>query len=120
MKPEGIDRIMRAPEYWGLLAMNEGAWNGEQLIPKAFVQKATSRLYTNRQGSSYGYFWWRHDMKIDDEKYDCISGRGAGGQFILLFPEINLIAVITAHNKGMGNMLKTFPDRVLRALNREE
>jgi CubicO group peptidase (beta-lactamase class C family) len=101
---------------WGMLVMNDGKWNGEQLIPGDFVKRATDRLHTNRQGTSYGFFWWRHDMKVGDRKIDCISGRGAGGQFLLLFPELNLISVITAHNKGMGGMLKTFPNRVLSAL----
>lgn len=101
---------------WGMLVMNEGRWNGEQLIPEAFVQRATDRLHTNDQGSSYGFFWWRHDMEVGQRKFDCISGRGAGGQYILMLPELDLIAVITSHNKGMGDMLKTFPERVLAVL----
>ena len=58
-------------------------------------------------------------MEVDGEKIDCISGRGAGGQFLLLFPELDLIAVFTAHNKGMGALLKVFPDRVLAAVTRK-
>ncbi len=104
---------------WGLLVMNGGKWNGEHLIPEAFLDKATSRLHTNQRGDSYGWFWWRHDMEVGDRKFDCISGRGAGGQFLLVLPELKLIAVITAHNKGMGSMLKTFPGRVLGALKAE-
>mgnify|MGYP006078384131 CR=1 FL=1 len=101
---------------WGMLIKDEGRWHGEQLIPSGFVKKATSRIHTNQQGTSYGYFWWRHDMVIGDRNIDCISGRGAGGQFILFFPELDLIAVITSHNKGMGDLLKTFPERVLKHL----
>ena len=44
---------------WGMLILNEGNWNGEQLIPAEFIQRATSRIHTNPQGTSYGYFWWR-------------------------------------------------------------
>ncbi|MEK6237731.1 MAG: beta-lactamase family protein, partial [Planctomycetales bacterium] len=100
---------------WGMLVAAGGKWNGEQLIPKSFVEQATGRLHVNPQGTSYGYFWWRHDMRVGDRKFDCKSGRGAGGQFILLLPELELIAVITAHNKGMGAVLTTFPKRVLPA-----
>ena len=32
-----------------------------------------------------------------------------------MFPELDLLAVITAHNKGMGTMLKSFPEKVLPA-----
>ena len=101
---------------WGMLVLNKGRWNGQQLIPETFMEKSIGRQYTNPMATSYGYFWWRHDMDVGGRKFDCISGRGAGGQFILILPEVKLIAVITAHNKGMGNMLKTFPERVLPAL----
>ena len=100
---------------WGMLVANRGEWKGEQLIPADFVERAISRLHTNSQGTSYGFFWWRHDMEVGEQNFDCISGRGAGGQYIFILPELKLIAVITAHNKGMGGMLKTFPARVLPA-----
>ncbi len=99
---------------WGMLLMDDGKWNEEQLIPSEFIKNATAKLHTNNQGSSYGFFWWRHDMTVGKKKIDCISGRGAGGQFILMFPKLDLIAVITSHNKGMGATLKTFPQEVLR------
>ena len=99
---------------WGLLVMNNGSWNGEQLIPAVFVEQAVDRLHTNRRNHSYGYFWWRHDAAAGAERtYDCISGRGAGGQLVLIFPEAELVMVITAHNQGMGNMLKTLPENIL-------
>ncbi len=100
---------------WGMLVANGGNWNGKQLIPAAFVEKATSRLHTNPNGTSYGYFWWRHDMTVGHRKFDCISARGAGGQFILIFPKLDLIAVVTSHNKGMGTVLAITPERILPA-----
>lgn len=101
---------------WGMLVMNDGKWNGEPLLPAAFVKRAIDRVHTNPQGTSYGFFWWRHAMKVDGRKIDCISGRGAGGQFLFIFPELDSISVITAHNKGMGDILKVFPTKILAAL----
>jgi sialate O-acetylesterase len=98
---------------WGMLVMSGGKWEGQQLIPEAFVTRATQRLWTNPQGTAYGYFWWRHDMEVNGRKLDCMSGRGAGGQFILMLPELELIVVITAHNEGMGDMLGTVPKALL-------
>jgi len=100
---------------WGLMVMNQGRWNSEQLIPAAFVERATDRIYTNPQGTSYGYFWWRANVEVGGKAYDCKSGRGAGGQFILMLPELDLIAIITSHNKGMGKMLKTAPGKIIPA-----
>ena len=105
---------------WGMLVSNAGQWDDEQLIPAEFVRRATDRIHTNPQGTSYGYFWWRHDMQVGDRTYDCQSGRGAGGQFILMLPELDLILVITAHQQGMGKMLGTVPKKLLPALIRNK
>lgn len=83
---------------WGLLVLGGGKWQGEQLIPAVFVAKATSRLHTNRQGTSYGFFWWRHAMKVGEKEFDCQSACGANGQFIFILPELELIVVVTAHH----------------------
>jgi len=100
---------------WGLLVMNHGKWKGEQLIPAEFVERATERIYTNPQGTSYGYFWWRANAVVDGKTYDCKSARGAGGQFILILPELDLIAIITSHNKGMGKLLAEAPQWLIPA-----
>ncbi|MFT5470169.1 MAG: CubicO group peptidase (beta-lactamase class C family) [Verrucomicrobiales bacterium] len=100
---------------WGLLVLNDGKWADQQLLPVEFVEMATGKLHTNAQQTSYGFFWWRHDAQVEGRKIDCKSGRGAGGQFILMFPEFDLIVVVTAHQKGMGKMLSTVPERVLPA-----
>jgi CubicO group peptidase (beta-lactamase class C family) len=101
---------------WGMLVTNQGVWQGEQLIPAEFVDRATSLVHTNQQsGNSYGYFWWRADMQVNGENYDCKSGRGAGGQFILMLPELELVVVTTAHNKGMGKTLANTPKHLLPA-----
>jgi CubicO group peptidase (beta-lactamase class C family) len=89
--------------------MNRGKWHGKQLIPAEYVDRATSKIHTNARGTSYGFFWWRHDVEVGNKTYECHSGRGAGGQFILMLPELDLIAIVTAHNKGMGSTLKVLP-----------
>ncbi|MBK1792289.1 serine hydrolase domain-containing protein [Persicirhabdus sediminis] len=101
---------------FGMLILNQGKWNGQQLIPAEFIKQATSRIHTNPSGAAhYGYFWWGSDMQVGDKTYNCISGRGAGGQFILILPELDLIIVTTAHNKGMGKMLASTPKNILPA-----
>jgi len=47
--------------------------------------------------------------------FGMFQGRGAGGQFIFMFPELDLVAVVTSHNKGMGDTLKTLPQRIIPA-----
>lgn len=101
---------------WGILVQSSGQWDGEQLLPANFVYKATSRIHTNPQDTSYGFFWWRNNVSVNGKTYDMKSGRGAGGQFIMMIDELNLIIAITSHNKGMGKMLKMAPERIIAAI----
>ena len=98
---------------WGMLILAHGKWQGEQLIPASFVQRATSPITLSYGTSYYGYFWWVDDFTVAGKTYHGIEGRGAGGQFIFMFPELDLVAVITAHHKGMGDMLATAPNRIV-------
>jgi CubicO group peptidase (beta-lactamase class C family) len=100
---------------WGLLVANNGTYKGSQFIPADFIEKATSPRCQTANETSYGFFFWRHTATVNDNPVDCISCRGAGGQFIFLLPDHQLIAVVTAHNKGMGPFLKNLPERLLQA-----
>lgn len=99
----------------GQLVLNNGKWNGKQLIPAEFVNQATSPIRKAYRTSSYGYFWWTQDYEIAGRTYHSKQGRGAGGQFIFMFPDLDLIAVVTSHNKGMGDMLQTLPHQLIPA-----
>lgn len=92
---------------FGTLAMSKGQWNGEQLIPEAYISKATSRILYNGDdrifgggkdvsGQGYGYFWWSGDLKVGDKTYFATSAQGGGGQFIILIEELDLVVVTTA------------------------
>lgn len=92
---------------FGTLAMSKGKWNGEQLIPEAYISKATSRILYNGDerifgggrdvsGQGYGYFWWSGDLKVGDRTYFATSAQGGGGQFIILIEELDLVVVTTA------------------------
>jgi hypothetical protein len=47
--------------------------------------------------------------------YHCKQSRGAGGKFMLMFPEMKLITVATAHNQRVGIMLQTLPGMLITA-----
>lgn len=110
---------------WGTLAINKGKWNGEQLIPKAFIAKATSRLiYTGDDdiygggkdvsNQGYGYFWWSGDLKVGNKSYFATSAQGGGGQYIILIDELDLLIVVTAHENN-NSTLQLTAERILPA-----
>ena len=76
----------------GILVLNQGQWQGKQLIYAEFVATATESSGPN-PNRGYGYFWWTHEAKVGNKTFICKSGRGAGGQLILIFPEIDLIKI---------------------------
>ena len=98
---------------WGLLVRQQGKFNGEQLIPTDYIEQATSPLCAPSETNSYGFFFWQNVAEIGETKQECVTCRGAGGQFIFFFPKQDVIAVVTSHNKGMGPLLKTLPNKVL-------
>ena len=108
----GSSILSRDMLKFGQLILNKGKWKGEQLIPEAYLVRATTPSQINPH---YGFFWWVDDFIIGEITYHCFVGRGVGGQFIFMFPELDLVAVITSHDKGMGNMLKTLPQRLIPA-----
>ena len=108
----GSSILSRDMLKFGQLILNKGKWKGEQLIPEAYLTRATTPSQINEH---YGFFWWVEDFTVGDKTYHGFQGRGAGGQFIFMFPELNLVVVVTSHNKGMGNTLKTLPQRIISA-----
>ncbi len=110
---------------WGLLTANKGKWNGEQLVPQAFVAEATSSLIftgdddvygggkdVSNQG--YGYYWWSADLQHGNKSYFSASAQGGGGQYIILVEELDLLIVVTAHDND-NSTLQITAERILPA-----
>jgi CubicO group peptidase (beta-lactamase class C family) len=112
----GSSILSRDMLKFGQLILNKGKWNGQQLIPVAYLVRATTPSQINEH---YGFFWWVDDFTVGGKTYHSFQGRGAGGQFIFMFPELHLVSVITSHNKGMGDMLKNLPQRIIPAFARK-
>ncbi|MEZ4671179.1 MAG: serine hydrolase [Anaerolineae bacterium] len=75
---------------FGYLFLNDGKWNGQQIIPADYAKAAISpQTETGWQDTSYGYMWWYADS------IKAPLALGSGGQYIRLDPERNIIAVVT-------------------------
>lgn len=125
MGSSGSNMTSRDMLKWGTLVMNKGKWNGEQLVPEAFVTKATNRIVDtndddiffvgdNVVNSGYGYYFWQADMKVGSKTYFSTSAQGGGGQYIILIEELDLIVVTTAHESDDSTM-QIMAQRVLPA-----
>ena len=72
----------------GYLFLNEGLWDGHQLVSAEWVEAATS-------GSSYGYQWWLKPSGI-------YYATGVGGQEIWVMPDQEMVVVMTGASGGGG------------------
>jgi CubicO group peptidase (beta-lactamase class C family) len=79
----------------GYLYLRDGMWNGRRVLPEGWVTRATARhVKAVAPGWDYGYQWWimsREDVEI-------WAGRGFGGQFLIVIPSRDIVAVANAWN----------------------
>jgi len=94
----------RAMIKLGALVINKGQWNGEQLISAKYLASATSGITKAAEdwqpdSFNYGYFWYQTYMIVGDKSYDANIAWGGGGQHIITLEELDLIIVITGHDR---------------------
>ncbi|MBM3790446.1 MAG: serine hydrolase [Acidobacteria bacterium] len=82
---------------FGLLFLRNGSWMGRQIIPADWVAESTTPYSDARGSGGYGYLWWiavggRHLPGVDLPA-GSYSARGAGGHYILVVPEFDLVIV---------------------------
>ena len=74
----------------GFLYLHNGKWEGQQLIPDAWVAELTRHHVLKEDGSGYGYLWTVYP------KAGHYAALGLGGQQIHVYPSRNLVVIITA------------------------
>ncbi len=89
---------------WGTLVLNNGKWNGEQLVPEAFVTKATSGITQPTEDWQpktyrYGYFWYQTSIQVADKSYTAKFAWGGGGIHLIVLEELELVIAITGHDR---------------------
>jgi CubicO group peptidase (beta-lactamase class C family) len=93
----------REMAVFGLLYLQNGKLHGKQIIPRTWVERSLSPStdfnHPNEWGSwknyNYAYLWWLGQFS----GYNSFMGYGYGGQFVIVFPDLNLIVVTTAKNE---------------------
>ena len=92
-RPTDLLKVMR-------FTANLGEWNGEQLIDRDFMKKATTKQidncytgHTDYNTHGYGYYIW---MAQDGG----FSFNGMGSQFAIYAPEKDMILIYNADNQG--------------------
>ncbi|NMA94647.1 MAG: serine hydrolase [Clostridiales bacterium] len=96
----GVMATTRDLAKFALVFLNEGKYNGKQLISKEYIKAATTKQIDNNPDSTnypwnngYGYQIWIM-------KDGAFSFRGMGSQFAFCFPKQDFLFVCTADTQG--------------------
>ena len=82
----------RALAKLGHLYLNDGRWDGEQVIPAEYVRDSTSPGQRTPDGAAdYGWQWW-----VPRQAEHAFFARGYGGQVVYVDRALDLVAVVTS------------------------
>lgn len=99
---------------FGQLYLQEGEWQGKQLIPSDWTLEATSKQISNGDdpnndwNQGYGYQFWRC-------RHGVYRGDGAFGQFCIIMPEYDAVIAITGGTNQLSGVLDMVWDTLLPA-----
>lgn len=105
---------------FGQLYLQEGKWQGEQLIAPEWVKEATAKQIANDLGKSdeermtsdwaqgYGYQFWRC-------RQEAYRGDGAFGQFCIVLPSQDAVVALTSGVRDMQAVLQCVWSHLLPA-----
>lgn len=101
--------IARDMARLGYLMLRKGKWAyDDQIISEEWVEKSTSVISTREETGNgyfgYGYMWWVLD---DEEEPEALQGTysasGAGGQFIMVVPGLDMVIAVKRDDTATGS-----------------
>jgi CubicO group peptidase (beta-lactamase class C family) len=99
----GLQLTPRDMAKIGYLYLNNGQWDGQEIISSGWVGFSTQQHISARPLSDgYGYHWWTNVQGY----YMAI---GYGGQYIIVHPQQNLVVVFTSNlSVSTGSQPETY------------
>jgi CubicO group peptidase (beta-lactamase class C family) len=82
---------------FGSLYLNNGQWNGEQILSEDWVKSSTTQK-VNLNDRGYASHWWTMDYTINGNTFRTYYALGHGEQAIIVVPGSDLVFVMTAGN----------------------
>jgi CubicO group peptidase (beta-lactamase class C family) len=101
----GISATMHDYARFGYLYLNNGNWDGSQIISESWINQSITQYSSTIP--YYGYLWWLsgNNANMPEDIYMAI---GAFGQYIIIIPSYDLIIV------RVGNDLNWNPDEFVQ------
>lgn len=83
----------------GLLIVDQGRWQGRQIVSPSWIRESTTRVTSGvrtwaGRRFDYAYSWWL----LDHQGSDIVTAAGAQGQWIFAAPRDRLVVSVTSNN----------------------
>jgi CubicO group peptidase (beta-lactamase class C family) len=83
----------------GLMVMDGGRWQGRRVVPQDWLERSTARHAGLDNCVGYGYGWWVYDLPGLRRRVRMTVAQGYGGQALMLFPDQQVLAVMTCDHR---------------------
>jgi len=83
---------------FGLLYLNKGKWNGQQIISENWIDKSAECPVLVGGDTYYGYYWWSFPIVMNKKQIEGYYAIGRAGQYIFVLPTNNMVVVFTSWN----------------------
>jgi CubicO group peptidase (beta-lactamase class C family) len=92
MRPRDMAKI-------GLLVLQNGNWNGEQILSEDWIRLSTQEHVSldpdqPSWGKGYGYLWRLGRVRVIGSSVESVYAMGGWQQVITIFPSLNMVVVI--------------------------
>jgi CubicO group peptidase (beta-lactamase class C family) len=90
----------------GQLYLNGGVWNGSRIVSESWVKTSTQPhvRVEDQPDTEYGYLWWLKKFKTGEQSYSAYCMLGNGGNKVAVFPELDMVIVLTSTNYNTRGM----------------
>jgi CubicO group peptidase (beta-lactamase class C family) len=99
---------------FGVTYLNGGEWQGQSILPAYWTERSQTD-YGNNSGikvpiedsgrNGYGYTWWTSEFRLRGRTVHAYRANGWGGQVIMVFPELDMVMVVTGGNYAARSTL---------------
>ena len=106
--PSAVAMTPRDMARMGQLFVNEGKWKNNQVVSPEWIERSVTPEFiaASSSGGDYGYQWWSRDFS--NGKHHAWMAQGNGGQYVLVFKDLDLVVVSTGGNFGSSDMFNIY------------